>query len=56
MERKRFIFYGLAMLVALLLVAKILIPASPPSSSPPESLLSENDDLLVRGTERNGKV
>ena len=48
MERKRFIFYGLAMLVALLLVAKILIPASPPSSSPPESLLSENDDLLER--------
>ncbi|WP_229058499.1 MULTISPECIES: hypothetical protein [Parabacteroides] len=48
MERKKFIFYGSAILVALLLVAKILIPASasPPLSSPPESLLFENDDLL----------
>lgn len=48
MERKKVIFYGLATLVALLLVAKILVPASPPTSSPPESLLLENDDLLGR--------
>lgn len=29
MERKKFVFYGLAMLVALALTVKVLIPASP---------------------------
>lgn len=48
MERKKNVFYGLTMLVALVLVVKMLIPASPPTSSPPENLLFENDDLLGR--------
>ena len=48
MERKKFVFYGLAMLVALALTVKVLIPASPPAISPPEKLLFGNDDLLNR--------
>ncbi|WP_235848733.1 hypothetical protein [Parabacteroides timonensis] len=48
MERKKIVFYGSAILVALLLVAKIQIFESPPPSSPPEIRISENDDLLGR--------
>ena len=48
MERKKVVFYGLAMLVALALTVKVLIPASPPAISPPEKLLFGNDDLLNR--------